>query len=76
MKWGAGGEGFQSAGNILFLDLEAGYMMTFLNIHKLYTSSFYIYTSKQFKKHNKYYQLNFSNKQCRYNFFYLIPPGT
>lgn len=43
MKWGAGGEGFQSAGNILFLDLEAGYMMTFLNIHKLYTSSFYIY---------------------------------
>lgn len=32
------GAGFQSAGNVLFLDLEAGYMMTLLNIHKLYTS--------------------------------------
>lgn len=68
LKWGGG---FQSAGNVLFLDLEAGYMMIFLNIHKLYTSSFCIYTSKQFKKHNKYYQLNFSNKEHRYNFFYL-----
>lgn len=28
---------FQGVGNVLFLDLEAGYMMLFFNIHKLYT---------------------------------------
>lgn len=37
---------FQGAVNVLFLDLEVGYMMTLLNIHKLYTLNYnflYVY---------------------------------